>query len=73
MKNEKTSFNTSLHNAESVVASSLFLCNEMVLSGGDGKQWHPQCIYYVQYASWCCFGCCPYRKSCFTRYFCFGQ
>ena len=39
---------TTHHNAESVGALSLFSCNQMVPSVGDGRQWHPKCVAYVQ-------------------------
>ena len=35
--------------------------------GADGSQWHPKCAAHVQSPLWCCFGCCPCRKLCFTK------
>ena len=38
---------TTHHNAESLAALNLCSCNYMILSGGDGKQWHLKCVAYV--------------------------
>ena len=43
-------------------ALSLFSCAWMVPSRGAGKQWHLECVAYVQLTPWSHFGCCHCRS-----------
>ena len=42
----------------------------MVLSGGDGRQWHPKYVAYIQSIPLSHFGCYYCREPCFTKIFC---
>lgn len=55
--NSQTSYHHNTHNAISMGALTLFLCNEMVPSGGYGRQWHPKCVAYVQSTRFLVFVC----------------
>lgn len=61
------------HNTKSMGDLSLFLCNEMVPSGGNDRQRHPKCIAYVQSTPLLCFGGCHSRKPCFTQIRCWKR
>ena len=51
-------------------ALSLFLRNKPVPSRGNGRQWHPKCVPYVQSIPWLCFDRRHCRKPCFTKIGC---